>query len=326
MSGVRVVLVLVLLWSAGLSLAPVLGLRTRGVQVDREGGFLSMLLGDGRRLFANHFFAKADAYFHRGRYPTIFDQKQEEELHMVGGSAGAAGGGGHDHEEAEEGDEGHVHDEHCDHGEGVEAGHVHDEDCGHDHGEAGVEAAGAGGWVGWLNGRLMPADHVHLEGGDAKEMLPWLKVSLELDPDNVQAYVTTAYWLRDGLGRVDEAEEVLRHSVRRDPRAADPSILFELGMLLYEGRGDGVRGKNLLLAALDRWEVVEAGKEDSNRLLHASILGRLAEMDEAAGRYGEALEWLKRLEEVSPNPEAIREREREVEALGAGREAPSGKG
>lgn len=324
MSGVRVLLLLGLLWSAGLGLAPVLGMRTGGVQADREGGFLSMLLGDGRRLFANHFFAKADAYFHRGRYPTIFDQKQEEEMHMVGG-AGAGGEDDHDHEAGEVDGAGHVHDEHCEHGEEGEAGHVHDENCGHDHGEVGVEGAGAGGWVGWLNGRLMPADHVHLEGGDAKEMLPWLKVSLELDPDNVQAYVTTAYWLRDGLGRVDEAEEVLRDSVRRDPRAADPSILFELGMLLYEGRGDGVRGRNLLLAALDRWEVVEGGKEDSNRLLHASILGRLAEMDEVAGRYEEALEWLKRLEGVSPNPEAIREREREVELKSAELEAVRGK-
>src|SRR4051812_3792589 len=30
---------------------------------------LQMLLGDSRRLFANHFFAKADAYFHSGYYP-----------------------------------------------------------------------------------------------------------------------------------------------------------------------------------------------------------------------------------------------------------------
>ncbi|MGA1238246.1 MAG: hypothetical protein ACO34E_15445, partial [Limisphaerales bacterium] len=83
----RVLLLLGLLWCAGLSMAPAIGLRTVGGQADREAGFLSMLLGDGRRLFANHFFAKADAYFHRGRYPTIFDQRQEEELHMVGGSA-----------------------------------------------------------------------------------------------------------------------------------------------------------------------------------------------------------------------------------------------
>ena len=34
---------------------------------------LQVALGDSRKLFARHFFSKADAYLHKGYYPTIFD-------------------------------------------------------------------------------------------------------------------------------------------------------------------------------------------------------------------------------------------------------------
>ncbi len=34
---------------------------------------LAVLLGDTRQMFANSFFIKADAYFHSGYYPTIYD-------------------------------------------------------------------------------------------------------------------------------------------------------------------------------------------------------------------------------------------------------------
>ena len=34
---------------------------------------LATALGESRRLFANHFYVKADEYFHSGYYPSIFD-------------------------------------------------------------------------------------------------------------------------------------------------------------------------------------------------------------------------------------------------------------
>ena len=35
-----------------------------------------MLLGEGRKLFANECFTMADVYFHSGFYPSIFDQQE----------------------------------------------------------------------------------------------------------------------------------------------------------------------------------------------------------------------------------------------------------
>ena len=41
-------------------------------------------MGDSRRLFATHFLMKADAYFHNGYYPGIFDEaKSFDEAHIA---------------------------------------------------------------------------------------------------------------------------------------------------------------------------------------------------------------------------------------------------
>src|ERR1017187_7638464 len=37
-----------------------------------------LLLGDGRKLFANQLFIMGDVYFHSGYYPSIFDQREEQ--------------------------------------------------------------------------------------------------------------------------------------------------------------------------------------------------------------------------------------------------------
>ena len=42
-----------------------------------SANLLQVALGDSRRLFAKHFFVKADAYFHNGYYPTIYDNKED---------------------------------------------------------------------------------------------------------------------------------------------------------------------------------------------------------------------------------------------------------
>ena len=85
---------------AGLLLALGLGLVTwlepwyQSWSGSRTGSanLLSVALGDSRRLFAKHFYVKADAYFHSGYYPSIFDQRPDEDkLHM----AANAGSGNH---------------------------------------------------------------------------------------------------------------------------------------------------------------------------------------------------------------------------------------
>src|SRR5574339_206201 len=56
----------------------------------RSGDVITAALGDSRKLFARHFYVKADAYFHNGYYPTIYDTKSGGELHMAAGTGGSA--------------------------------------------------------------------------------------------------------------------------------------------------------------------------------------------------------------------------------------------
>jgi hypothetical protein len=57
--------------------------------VARQGNALQMLLGDSRRMFANHFYVKADAYFHSGYYPSVFDNRESFQTAHMAADAGA---------------------------------------------------------------------------------------------------------------------------------------------------------------------------------------------------------------------------------------------
>src|SRR5262245_12089049 len=57
----------------------------------KSGNVIATALGDSRKLFARHFYVKADAYFHAGYYPSIFDTRAEsDKLHMASGTGGTS--------------------------------------------------------------------------------------------------------------------------------------------------------------------------------------------------------------------------------------------
>jgi tetratricopeptide (TPR) repeat protein len=271
---------LLLLGTLCFTLALLVQPRVESWPSDRTGGLLPLLLGDGRRLFANHFFVKADAYFHRGVYPGLFDRPLDEDPHISGPDP--------DHD--------HAHD-------------LDDHDHHHDHEHWNTEPAD---WIAKLHHRLSPTDHVHLDGHEAREMLPWLRLAVELDPNNLQAYVVTTYWLRDRLGRVDEAEQFLREGLRHNP--GNPDLLFELGVLFLKSRQDPDRARNLLELGLARWEQEYAQSDSPNLLLKQGFLMRLANLEAEAGELQRALDHLEQLLPLSPNPEAVEEQIRELKA------------
>jgi len=269
----RTWLTLSLLAVAAFCLALAIEPWSRGRQSDRSGSVLALLLGDGRRLFANHFFAKADAYFHRGVYPSIFDPPRGEELHMVTEAAHAA--------------------------------EDHDEDHHEETPKNPGQSPSGFDWIAWMNEHLQPTDHAHLSGGNEREMLPWLKLAIELDPTNVQNYVIPSFWLRTRLGRVDEAEALIRQGLKENPGSAD--LLYELGLIELENRNDPVRARNILEVALRKWRSEQAGRAEPDNLLAEEILARLAYIEEQAGNLQAAIARLEQLEKITPKPAPVRE-------------------
>jgi len=266
-------LVLILLGSSVFTLATIL--QPRALRWSRQGNSdsaLAIVFGEGRRLFANHFFVKADVYFHSGYYPSIFDQAQAPK----------------------------------------DSHHLTQEDTGGPRGDAEEEHERKMSFLGpprdWIErfGRhFMVTQHSHLSGGDQREILPWLRLSADLDPQRVETYTVAAFWLRRELGKVNEAEQFLREGLRANPNSYE--ILFELGRLYREDRHDNARARNVWQLALRRWQEREAHQKEPDLRARGDIAINLARLEEDEGNLAAAISYLELVKASSPWPQVIQQ-------------------
>jgi len=240
-----------------------------------------VLLGDGRRMFADHFYVKADAYFHSGFYPSVFDNRQAFQTAHMAEDSGTVGG----------------------------------RNTGDENGFLGKPRD----WIDAFSRQFFPSEHTHLDQGGAqpqsggagdlgessqvREILPWLRLSAELDPNRVETYTVTAYWLRERMGKVDEAEKFLREGLRENPNSYE--IMYELGRVYAENRNDAVRARNLWEAAWRQWQQQESAKAEPDKFLFTQIASHLAMLEEKQGNYAQALAYMASWKQRSPNPEAV---------------------
>jgi tetratricopeptide (TPR) repeat protein len=243
----------------------------RSERDDEPFDLMQTLLGDSRRLFANHFFIKADAYFHSGFYPTIFDNRESFATPHMAADAGVVA-------------ENNTGDEHSFLGQPLD---VFDR----------------------FSRNFFPAEHTHLDEGGAshdesslevREILPWLKLSASLDPRRVDTYTTTAFWLRSRLGKSREAEDFLRDGLRHNPR--DPSILFELGRIFFQDRKEHDRARNVFEAALRYLPAPPPDAEQPDRFLELQLVSHLAELEEETGNLERSIRLWEHAKTITPNP------------------------
>jgi hypothetical protein len=229
---------------------------------DTSAGMLTALMGDSRRMFANHFFAMADAYFHSGFYPTIFDTaKAEEHSHLS--------------EEAHEQEGADEHDEH------------HEE----------TFLRPPNDWIERFGRHFYPVVHTHLSNGNEREILPWLKLSAEMDPKRIDTYVTAAYWLRTSLHKPDQAEQFLREGLRANPDSYE--ILLELGRVYFYNKKDARVGRTIFALAREKWLKQDAAGDKPEPGDYEEILGELLRVDRQQGDLQAQLSDLEELIKVS---------------------------
>jgi hypothetical protein len=281
-----VLLMLIVCFSLAAWLEP----RIQTFQQGRSADMMSLLLGDSRRMFANHFFVKADAYFHSGFYPTIFDNQESFKTAHMAEDAGALKG----------------------HNQGDETafmGKPHD-------------------IIERFNRYFLPSTHTHLDeggargmkktggdlgekdGGDVREILPWLRISAELDPNRIETYTVTAYWLRSRMSKVDEAEQFLREGLSANP--GNPAILFELGRIFEEDRKDHDRARNVWELGVRKLDEQKSSRSEQDDFMLLQLTVHLARLEEDQGNLPRALHWLERNKPVSPAPDVI---EKQIEEL-----------
>lgn len=281
---------------------------TWGEGRDTSKSVVEVLLGDGRRMFANHFFVKADVYFHRGYYPSVFDQASASGSSQaplaVQRAAEPASPGNHS------GEAGHVeeHEEHQQKEEHHAGGGRHDEA---EH-EREMDFLGKPkDWIDRFGRNFFVSGHAHLGGGgEQRELLPWFRLSADMDPHRIETYTLAAYWLTTFLNQPDEAIAFLREGwqVNRDSYA----ILLELGAIYDKYKNDRERARNFLGAALLKWTAQEGAKPDADKAPYRQILVRLADLEERDGNLPAALFLRRKLKLVSPFPDTI---QKEIEEL-----------
>jgi len=282
-------LALILLFVACFSLSTVVDPRMQRIGGSGSQGFLATFVGQGRKLFAGHFFTESDVYFHSGYYPSMFDRAARNEGNHLAEGAGTR-------------ETKRDHEEHHD-------AKGHDDEEEHDFLGKPKDPLDA------FTRHFFVSHHTHLteRGTNApREILPWLKLAAQLDPNRVESYTVAAFWLRD-LGRKAEAEAFLREGLRHNPQSFE--LLFELGRCYFD-RNDLDRARNVWELAMRRWREQENPKapEQQNRFMAEQILNNLARLEARAGNREKAAEWLGIVKKISPHPEEIDRRIAEVRA------------
>jgi len=271
-----------LVFVSAFTLATVLDPRLPGLRAKTgdDTGFMGALMGESRRLFANQFFVEADVYFHSGYYPTMFDAHETDLDVNVREPATPQPlpASGRQHEEEE--------------GEGF-LGRPRD-------------------WVEGFGRHFFPTEHTHLTNVKVSEILPWLRLSADMDPHRIQTYLTASYWLRTTLNQPDEAERFLREGLRANTNSYE--ILLELGYVYDFNKKDFRMAHNLFDLALQKWKEQDAAGLQPPPKARVEILDGLVRADMDENDLKQLLVDLEALKAVSPNPEAIEKTIQETRA------------
>jgi len=274
----------VLCFGLAADLAP----RFQAIEYDRRqsNNFFDLLLGSSRRIFANEFFVEADVYYHSGFYPTIFDNNQAFETPHIAEDTGAV--------------------------------------ASHNSGEEINFLGPPRDWLDSFSRHFIPNRHTHLdEGGptddlstDSKvaEILPWLKLSSKLDPEDIRTYLVMSFWLRNNLNRVPDAEQVLREGLRYNP--GNPQLLFDLGRIYFDNYHDSARARSIWEAGERTWLEEEPGVPLSVRLkpsasnyddryVYEQLEVHLAQLEGSVGNLPAAIAYLKQAQLASYEPQEI---------------------
>ncbi len=244
------------------------GLRPHG---NEPSSVIGALMGESRRLLANQLFVEADVYFHSGYYPSMFDTAESD----------------------------------LDVNEGPEAvtnraalvnGRLHKEE-----GEGFLGRPGD--WVDRFGRHFFPTEHTHLANENVREILPWLRLSADMDPHRIQTYLTASYWLRGTLNEPDEAARFLHEGLRANPDSFE--ILLELSYVYDMNKKNPRMARNVLEEALRKWKAQDAAGLEPSPKARVEILDGLVRVDKEQDNLQQTLADLEALAEVSPNKEAI---------------------
>jgi len=147
---------------------------------------------------------------------------------------------------------------------------------------------------------IAPTGHAHLEGGQTKEVLAWLRFASLLDPHSVKYHLIAAFWLQGkDIGRPDEARRVLLEARAKNPE----SYVVYMGLgRLYAKTDDKLLAHRCYDRALVLWPRGKAPDDDQfqTNLDKRELLSRRAILREIEGDTAGAISDMKSIVELFP--------------------------
>jgi len=143
--------------------------------------------------------------------------------------------------------------------------------------------------------------HIHLRGEEEKEMLPWFRYAVRLDPQNIEAYRLGGYWVGRRMGKVDEGIKFLKEGILHNPGSW--KLYAQLADIYFWEKEDYDEALLNYEKALTRLNDANSTKFDK-RLVYDYA----ASCCEKLGNIPGALEFYKKILLYFPNDEKLREK------------------
>jgi len=150
--------------------------------------------------------------------------------------------------------------------------------------------------------QIKPRLHQHEKGKNIQEIMPWLRFATEMDPHNVNAYLTTAYWASTALERPDLAESILMEAQRNNP---DDYRIYDGRVKLAFHQHDAEKAARLLDVGIRLWPGKEDPSDEQIVADLASMLSRRAFLYELNGKVKAAMALYRRASQIEPKNQAL---------------------
>lgn len=152
---------------------------------------------------------------------------------------------------------------------------------------------------------VSPPGHLHIEHNNIKEIMPWLWLSIKMNPQNIETYLVTSFWLANAAKKTDLALHVLKEAQLNNPY--NYQVQIEIGRI-YLRQGDLQNAKHAFDTALVFWDKTADQTNEYQNMDRAEALlyrGLLAEYDNNTTL---ALKLYKEILTHFPNRSAIKNR------------------
>lgn len=138
-------------------------------------------------------------------------------------------------------------------------------------------------WVAKINNKIQAHELMHLSKEKRKEMLPFFALSTALDPYNVEAVLTSAYWLDHEFGKTEDALELLKKGALDNPSSWE--IESALGRFYFQQKDPSLAERHWIEAVRKSHSIKIKNFERVDMFYHLGetklILGKKTEALEA---------------------------------------------